>query len=274
MSVVHLRRCPLLVVVTRFIASRPKPRRRSSCVMRRKSCGVAFVDTEGGADRPHGPVQRETPEQTGSLIIQLGQQVCAGAGQPDAMRLRVLGAGPTERRRPARRARSTSRPRCARGACGDFTRTLAREQDQLQRGASQQPDCRTRSRTSAFRCPTTRVRAAWFCAGRPACRDCLSPISSRIAQEKIAEADANTWFASTGAAMAATAALTSAREISAAGSLPHRGSQLLATSYSACFQLLFSSWRAARRTGRPVPRTCLWLRAALRSATGSLPSAT
>ena len=64
-------------------------------------------------------------------------------------------------------------------------------------------------------------------------------ISCRTAQLKIGLAAARTWFARTGAAMAAMAALTSARLMLPMSSLAHRGSRYLATSASACRQLLF-----------------------------------
>ena len=64
-------------------------------------------------------------------------------------------------------------------------------------------------------------------------------ISCRTAQLKIALAAARTWFARMGAAMAAMAALTSARLMLPMSSLAQRGSRYLVTSASACRQLLF-----------------------------------
>jgi hypothetical protein len=61
----------------------------------------------------------------------------------------------------------------------------------------------------------------------------LLTISSRIAQVKIALAAASTWFAKIAAAMLRMTALTSARGIESASSLPQRGRRHLLTSASA-----------------------------------------
>jgi hypothetical protein len=64
-------------------------------------------------------------------------------------------------------------------------------------------------------------------------------MSCRAAQPKIALAAASTWFASTGAAIAATAALTSERLMLPMSSLAQRGFKYRVTNTSACRQLLF-----------------------------------
>src|SRR5262249_2892528 len=61
-------------------------------------------------------------------------------------------------------------------------------------------------------------------------------ISSRSAQEKIAEAAARVWLAVTGAVIERINALTSDRLIVLAGNLPQRWIKCLSTRAAACFQ--------------------------------------
>jgi hypothetical protein len=99
-------------------------------------------------------------------------------------------------------------------------------------------------------------------------------ISSLIAQLKIALAAASTWLATVGLSTARIVALTSARLIEAASSLPHRGRRKRRTRASACRQDLFSFLACCSTYFSASSAKLLWSRSACFSASGSSPSAT
>ncbi len=175
------------------------------------------------------------------------------------MALAVLGAGPAERRAPARPASPTSRRRCARAACARLRRAAGRRAGSSS-GPSRRPARRRRSADQNFGTSLSdSTRSRLLVALRStSLQGWPATISSLTAQVKIALTAASDLVGQRPAPRSRpSCALTSARVMLAACSLPQRGSAWRRTSASACRQLLFRLLGvAARRSARPARRKC------------------